>query len=290
MASDRIPSIGRETDPVTVLKKLNLIENGSLKRAAVLLFGRNTQQSYRQAVVRVGKFLTDTDIKTTDIVKGNLFEQLDRTLNILATKYLVSNIEYEGVHRRDVLEYPYDALREAIINALIHRDYSGTSQTQIRVYPDKMLIMNEGRLPPELPLEKLKTNHLSLPRNTFLAEIFYYAGFIESWGRGTTKIVEQCLDQGLPEPDYKAENGVMTVVLYKDKWNEDTLKQRGLNERQIKAVMYVKGNGKITNREYRELNNISDEGARIDLNMMIKKDILIRTGKGRSVHYILYSR
>lgn len=287
MASDRIPSIGRETDPVTVLKKLNLIENGSLKRAAVLLFGKNTQQSYRQAVVRVGKFLTDTDIKTTDIVKGNLFEQLDRTLNILATKYLVSNIEYEGVHRRDVLEYPYDALREAIINALIHRDYSGTSQTQIRVYPDKMLIMNEGRLPPELPLEKLKTNHLSLPRNTLLAEIFYYAGFIESWGRGTIKIVEQCLDQGLPEPDYKAENGVMTVVLYKDKWNEESLKKMGLNERQIKAVMYVKENGRITNSDYQNF-GLKKRQATDDLKELEEKGILEKIGQtGRGTHYIL---
>lgn len=287
MASDRIPSIGRETDPVTVLKKLNLIENGSLKRAAVLLFGRNTQQSYRQAVVRVGKFLTDTDIKTTDIVKGNLFEQLDRTLNILATKYLVSNIEYEGVHRRDVLEYPYDALREAIINALIHRDYSGTSQTQIRVYPDKMLIMNEGRLPPELPLEKLKTNHLSLPRNTFLAEIFYYAGFIESWGRGTIKIVEQCLDQGLPEPDYKAENGVMTVVLYKDKWTEENLRKKELNERQIRAVQYAMEHGKITNSDYQKINNISERTALRDLDDLMQKNIVLKKGQKRGVHYKL---
>ena len=75
--------------------------------------------------------------------------------------------------------------------------------------------MNEGKLPPEVPVEKLKTNHLSIPRNTLLAKIFYYAGFIESWGHGTIKIVENCIEQGLPEPDFMEENGVMTVTFYK---------------------------------------------------------------------------
>ncbi len=147
-AVDRIPSIIKETDNAILLQKLNLIDDGVLKRALVLLFGNDPQKFYRQSVVRIGKFVSDTEIQTTDIVKGNLFAQLENALEILRTKYLLSNIKYEGIHRRDILEYPYEALREAIINALIHRDYSGTSQIQIRVYPDKLMIMNEGKLPP----------------------------------------------------------------------------------------------------------------------------------------------
>jgi len=156
-AVDRIPSIIKETDNTILLQKLNLIYDGDIKRASVLLFGNDPQKFYRQSVVRIGKFLSDTEIQTTDIVKGNLFQQLENTLEILRTKYLLSEIKYEGIHRRDILEYPYEALREAIINALIHRDYSGSSQIQIRVYPDKLMIMNEGKLPPEVPVEKLKT-------------------------------------------------------------------------------------------------------------------------------------
>ncbi len=287
LAADRLPEIGNENDHSMILDKLNLVDNKQIKRAAVLLFGSNPQRYYSHAVVKIGKFLNDTDVQTTDIVKGNLFQEVEKSLEILRTKYLQSNISYEGIHRRDILEYPYEALREAIINALIHRDYHGFSQIQIRVYPDKMIIMNEGRLPPEITAEDLKRNHLSKPRNKLLADVFYFAGFIEAWGRGTLKILEKCRDQGLPEPEFNNEHGVMTVIFYKTKWNEKTLKQLGLNERQMKAVMYVKKNGKITNREYREINNISDEGARIDLNMMIKKDILIQKGKGRSVQYVL---
>ena len=288
-AVDRIPSIIKETNNTKLLQKLNLIDDGDLKRASVLLFGNDPQKFYRQSVVRIGKFLSDTEIQTTDIIKGNLFVQLESALEILRTKYLVSNIKYEGIHRRDILEYPYEALREAIINALIHRDYSGTSQIQIRVYSGKLIIMNEGKLPPEIPVEKLKTNHLSIPRNTLLAKIFYYAGFIESWGHGTIKIIENCIKQGLPEPDFVEEYGVMTVIFYKDKWNEKNLKKLELNERQIKAVMYVKENGKITNKEYKGLCNISRQTITRDLTELVQKKILMLVGKAkRDAQYVLY--
>ena len=77
-------------------------------------------------------------------MEGNLFRQVDLSLDILRTKYLLSPISYEGIYRREKLEYPYEALREAVLNAVIHRDYMITSNIQIRVYPDKLEIMNDG--------------------------------------------------------------------------------------------------------------------------------------------------
>ena len=288
-AADRIPGIGRETETETLLKKLKLTEEKALKRAAVLLFGSNPQNYFSHAVIKIGRFMTDTDIRTTDIVSGNLFKQVEDTLGVLRFKYLQSTILFEDIRRRDILEYPFEALREAIINAVVHRDYSGFSQIQIRVYPEKLVIMNEGGLPPEVSVDDLKRNHLSKPRNRLLAEIFYFAGYIESWGRGTLKMVEQCRNQGLPDPDFIDHHGTLSVIFYRDKWNEENLEKMGLNERQIKAVMYVKEKGKITNREYRELNKMSDEGARIDINNLIKNKVIIRKGKGRNVQYVLKS-
>ena len=286
-AVDRIPSIVAEKDYQTILEKLNLQEDKKLKKAAILLFGKNPQRFYPAAYLKIGKFLTETDIQSSDIVEGNLFEQITSALEILRTKYLISIIKFEGIHRREILEYPYEALREAIINALIHRNYIGASSIQIRVYSDRLVIMNEGKLPPEVPVEKLKTEHLSKPRNTLLADVFYKAGFIESWGRGTIKIMEKCREQGLPEPDFEEDHGVFVVKFYQDKWNEENLKKLGINERQIKAVMYVKEKGKITNKEYRELTGLSDEGARLDLIELSKRNLIQPTGKGRSAHYIL---
>jgi ATP-dependent DNA helicase RecG len=285
-AVDRIPSIDEEKNYRAILEKLNLFEGSKIKRAMILLFGKNPQKYHPGAYLKIGKFLTETEIQTTDMVEGNLFQQLENALEILRTKYLVSNIKFEGIHRRDILEYPYEALREAIINALIHRDYIGTSAIQIRVYNDKLVIMNEGKLPPEVPVEKLKTEHLSKPRNSLLAKAFYFAGFIESWGRGTIKIVENCLQQGLPEPDFIEEYGVMKVVFYKDKFTEENLKKLGISARQIKAVMYVKEKGKITNKEYQKINNCSRNTASNDLRRLVESDILKESGvKGAGSYY-----
>ncbi len=287
-AIDRIPSIVKEEDIKLLFEKLHLLEHGKLNRAAVLLFGKEPQRFYRHSIIKIGKFLTETDIQFTDIVRGNLFEQLESALEILRSKYLISEIKYEGIHRRDILEYPYEALRESIINALIHRDYIGTSNIQIRVYSDKLIIMNEGKLPPEVPVTKLKTNHLSRPRNRLLAEIFYFAGFIEGWGRGTIKIVDNCLQQGLPEPDFIEEYGVMSVIFYKDKWNEENLKKLGLNERQIKAVMYVKERGKITLASFKDLvQDVSEKTLYRDLQELVSKSILKVIGekKGRKYEF-----
>lgn len=136
----------------------------------------------------------------------------------------------------------------------------------------------------------LKTNHLSKPRNKLLAETFYYAGFIEAWGRGTIKIVEKCIEQGLPEPDFMEENGVMTVTFYKDRLNLGNLKKIGLNERQIKAVMYVKENGKISNKEYSNLTTVNSRTALRDINNLCEKYIFEKKGTtGRSTQYVLTS-
>lgn len=288
LAEDRISSIVKEKDHKVILERINLLDGSKPKRAAILLFGKNTQKFYPSAYLKIGKFLTEADLQMNDVVEGNLFEQLESALEILRTKYLKSEIRFEGIHRREILEYPYEALREAIINALIHRDYLGTSTIQIRVYNDRLVIMNEGKFPPEVPVEKLKTEHISKPKNVLLAGVFYKAGFIESWGRGTIKIVEKCLEQGLPEPDFKEEFGVVTVQFYRDRWNEKNLKELGLNERQIKAVMYVKEKGRITNREYQEIGGVSKPTATRELGMLVDMSMLEQQGiTGKGTFYVL---
>lgn len=289
LSIDRIPSIIQEKDWKIILEKLKLVENGKIKRACILLFGKDPQKFYIQSLVKIGKFKTQTEIISNDIVGGNLFKQLENTLDMLKTKYLISEIKFEGIQRKEIIEYPYEALREAIINALIHRDYSGTSNIQIRIYKDKLVIMNEGKLPQDLPVEKLKTEHISKPRNPLLASVFYFAGFIESWGRGTLKILEACKNQGLPEPDFQNENGVMKVILYKDVYTEEYLKNLGLKERQIKAVLYVKEKGKITLSEYKKLakEDISERTLRRELKDLVDKNILKSKGEKKGRYYEL---
>jgi ATP-dependent DNA helicase RecG len=113
------------------------------------------------------------------------------------------------------------------------------------------------------------------------------AGYAEEYGTGTLRMVEEMKKAGLPEPEFKEEMGGFSVYLYKDIYTEEKLRERGLTERQIKAVMWVKEEGSITNSEYRQLTGLSHDGAFKDLRNLVAKSVLKVTGKGRSVRYTL---
>ena len=124
-------------------------------------------------------------------------------------------------------------------------------------------------------------------KDKLVAMVFYYAGLIEKWGTGTTNIADACRAQGLPEPEFKEEAGGFCVTFWKDIYNETYLSRLGLNDRQVRAVLYAKEKGSITNREYREITGLSDEGARLDIRQMVEKGVLVPKGKGRSTCYVL---
>jgi len=222
----------------------------------------------------------------TVVAAGNLFNQVERTVEAIK-KHLSVRFEIKGIVRQDIWDYPIEAIREAAINALIHKDYLSPAEIQIKVYDDKIWMWNPGGLPKELSIEDLKREHSSYPKNPLIANVFYLAGFIELWGSGTKRIVDLCKEQGLPEPDYKEEQGGFSVWFYKDIYTEKYLKELGLKERQIKAVMYVKEKGKITNKEYQQINHTTRETSKRDLEVLVNKDVLKRRGKGRNVYYEL---
>lgn len=287
IAIKRLPFAKEEKDNISLLKKLNLIDDGKLKRAGILLFGKNPKKYYTSIYIKIGKFMSDTEIVSSDDIEGNLFEQVEKAIELLRTKYLISKIRFEGIYRKEELEYPEEAIREAIINAVIHRDYIG-AHTQLKIYPDKLVLWNEGGLPKEIKIEDLKKSHPSKPRNELLADIFFKAGLIEAWGRGTIKITDECLKQGLPEPDFKEEFGGFSVYFYKDIYTEECLRKMELNERQIKAVMYVKEKGKITISEFRKIvPEFSKKSLQRDLLDLVEKGIFMAVGEKRWRRYRL---
>lgn len=296
LSKERLPFI-QNSDLATILNNLDLIKNGKLRRAAILLFGKRPQSYFISAYVRCGRFKDSITIIDSKEFYGNLFQQLDGSMDFvkrhISVKYQidVKDLTLQDLSRKDVWEYPLDAIREAIINAIIHRDYNDNSWVEVKIYDDKIWINNPGKLLPPLTIEDLKTpNHQTKPRNPLVAKVFYFAGLIESWGTGTSKIINLCKEAGLPEPKFENRQegiGSFTVIFNKDIYTEEQLRKMGLNERQIRAVMYVKEKGKITNKEYRNLNNISDEMARIELSDLVDKNIFAIQGKGRNVHYIL---
>lgn len=278
-----------ELSLIDLMEKLRLVENGQMKRAAIVLFGKDPGKFYANMSVKMGRFGgSDDDLKFEEVEEGNLIYCLEEVLNQLNRKFLVKPIEFEGVHRIEKGEYPVAALREMLLNAFVHRNYLG-SNIQIRVYDDKLCIWNEGGLPEGLSLESLKRQHPSRPRNPIIADVCFKGGYIDAWGRGILKIMNACKDAELPEPEIIEIDGGLQVNLFKNVYNKELLKEIGLNEKQIKAVEYVKMNGQITNREYRKIVNVSDESARKDLNYLVQKNLFRIQGKGRNVRYVLSS-
>lgn len=286
LAAERVPSINQEADPIKILEKLNLLEEGKLKKAAILLFGKNPRKFYLQAFIKIGKFKTETDVLGSDDIEGNLFQQVERTMEVLRKKYLMSEYRFEGLYRKEILEYPPEALREAIINAVIHRDYVGSAHTQIKINSDHLWIWNDGTLPPGMMLDDLKKSHGSKPRNKLLADVFFKASLIEAWGRGTIKMVKDCIEAGLPEPEYREEQGGFAVYFYKDVFYEENLKRMGLNDRQIIAIKYVQKNIKISNQEYQNIVSVSKRTATNDLDDLVKHGIFEKIGtRGKGTAY-----
>ncbi len=272
-----------------LIDNMQLKENGYLKRAAILLFHSNPEKFVTGAYIKIGYFETDDDLKFQDEVHGNLFEQVEKTMDLLFAKYIKSSISYEGLNRVEKYEYPKEAIREALLNAVSHKDYSGGVPIQISVYNDKLIFWNEGQLPENWTVENLSVKHPSKPYNPDIANALFRSGYIESWGRGTLKMINECIQFGLPKPKYFYDMSGFWVEFRKDIYNAEYFKSLGLNERQIQAMKYVKETGKITNSEYQALNNVSKATASRDLSELVEKyKVLTRSGEiGAGTSYLL---
>lgn len=263
----RLPENAGLTIP-ELFEKLRLTEKGQLKRAAIVLFGKEPAKFYPNTFVKIGRFgKDDADLKFQETEEGNLIVLLQSVLAQLNHKFLTRSIEFEGMHRIEKGEYPIPAIREMLLNALVHRNYMGAS-IQLRVYDDKINIWNEGLLPDGLTLEALKFSHSSRPRNPIIADVTFKGGYIDAWGRGTIKILETCKLADLPEPEMKERDGGFIITLFKDNLTEEQLIKLGLNDRQIKSVLFLKEKGKITNGDYQSLNEVSKRTATNELKQL----------------------
>jgi len=269
-----------------LLHNLKLIENGYLKRASLLLFHADPEKFVTGAYIKIGYFESDSDLIFQDEIHGNLFEQVEKTMELLFTKYIKALISYEGIYRIETYEYPKEAIREAIHNAVAHKDYTGCTPIQISVYKDKIMIWNYGQLPENWTIETLYKKHSSVPYNPDISNAFFRIGYIEAWGRGIRKMNEQCAAAGLPQPLYYYESSGFWAVFRKNTFNEQSLSELGLNERQVDALLFFKTKGEITSSEYAQKYKVTDRTARTDLNELVEKELLIKRGETNQSKYL----
>lgn len=285
--SGRMPDVSG-LGTLEILEKLRLEKDGKPKRAAIILFGKDPNKFYPNILVKIGRFTgADEDLAFQEIEEGNLIQLLLGVTEQLNRKFLTKQIDFKGLQRIEKGEYPVAAIREMLLNALVHRHYMGSS-VQMRVYDSKLTIWNEGNLPEGLDYEALKRNHSSRPRNPIIADVCFKAGYIDSWGRGTLKIYKSCLEAELPDPEIKPLDGGVLVTLFKDYLGEEQLRKLGLNERQIKAVTFAKAHVSISNADYQKLNGIGKTTATEELSRLVELGVFTApTAKGRGAKYTL---
>jgi len=285
--SGRLPNLEGLTI-AELLEKLRLTKEGKVKRAAIILFGKDPGRFYPNMVLKMGRFGTSPDdLKFQETTEGSLIHILHEVQDILNKKFFTKVVNFEGLLRIEKGEYPVAALREMLLNALVHRNYTG-SAIQISMYDNHFSSWNEGLLPQGLSLDALKRQHPSRPRNPLIADACFKGGYIDAWGRGTLKILQSCKEAGLPEPEIIEQDGGIQVTLFKNQYNEPGLKKLGLNERQVKAVLYVMQNGEITNKKYQQLFDVSRNTASADLRELTQLNILKSSGaKGAGAFYMI---
>ena len=204
------PALLNESKDV-LMEKLRLMNGDYLTNAAMLLFCKEPDRYQLGSYIKIGYFESNADLLYQDEVHGSILEQVDKAIELIYFKYMRAKITYEGIQRRERYFVPEAALREALLNAICHKQYESAIPIQISVYEDRLYVTNIGRLPETWTMENLMGKHASLPYNPYIAHVFYLAGFIESWGRGIEKICDALKADNLPMPEYTIHTGDIMI-------------------------------------------------------------------------------
>ena len=299
IAADRIDKSESNSSTQRVLENLGLItEDGKLKNAALLLFAKNPRRYFTCVEFKIGRFRRNVaDLIIQDVIEGNIIQMTDRVVQVLKAKYLTSPIHYEGMKRREPLEVPEEALREILYNAIAHKDYTG-APIQMRVWDDYVEIWNEGGLPIGYTPDTLLKKHSSRPRNRNIANAFFKAGFIESWGRGYEKIFEGFKAAGLPMPTIEeADGGIRVSFQRNNQGNPQTISQTDATETPQKTsqktpqktpqkiLELIEGNPQITTHEMAAIIGIDRRNIHRNIKKLREQGVLCRVGPDKGGHW-----
>ncbi len=212
----RLTDIAIHANVNEILKKFDLMVNNQLTNAAVILFCKNERKQFIQSLIRLARFkgLDKTEFTDNKTIRGNIFDLYESAIAFLDNYLPIAGKIDEGSHFRvDTPSIPPRVLREALINAFCHRDYSSRGGSiDIAIYDDRVEIINSGPLPPDIKLSDLSKKHKSFPRNPLIANVLFACRMIEGWGRGTLDMVELCKQSGNKPPTFEESTGSFSVT------------------------------------------------------------------------------
>ncbi len=263
--------------------------------AGILLFGLNPQAFMPQSGVVFVKFPSTEPRGESGgagygrraEINGPLARVIERTWNIVWEEMRVGAV-VNNLEREELTEYPPFAVREALVNAVCHRDYRLSGRKiEVRMYSDRMEVISPGALPGYVTVDNIVEEHFS--RNPRLVNGLFQWGYIEELGLGIDRMIEEMVQGGHPPPKFSATPYSFTVTLSNVRERAAVPKwTRNMNERQAIALNFVRENGSITNREYQRLcDNVSAETLRLDLVDLVERGLLLKIGSKKGTYYIL---
>ena len=282
--ADRIPK-DIEYNAQNVLERFGLIDkNGKITRAASLLFGKKSSNAFDGTYVKIGEFSEEGQLRREDRIFAPLIMQPDKVMDELFEKYVPGLYEYEGARRIVVFRYPRDAVREALINALMHKKYEAHEPVTVRVDPNSITIMNPGTLPDGWTVEDLKKPHLSVRRNQAIAEIFYKAGYVETWGKGISLIHDSCKENGNRDPDYEVIVGGFRVTFIPNRFIKYKLPLKlpeDLTLNEVNICKLIDNDEGITVKEMADHLRVNEKTVKRALISLTQKGIIVRVGPNK---------
>lgn len=268
-----------------LLDNLDLLKDGKLTRAAVLLFHRTPQKWMFGTYTKIGKFGKGSDLQYQDEVIGSLFMQAERVIELIYLKYLKAPVTYDNLTRVETYPFPKDAVREALYNALVHSRWSAGIPIQVRIEDDAMYISNECVFPSDWTMESLLQRHQSRPYNPKIARAFFRAGYIESWGRGIQKIFEVCNEYGTLQPEYVVHSEdimiKLTAVSISDKQFSKLDSKAEDTALKIKIVEYLQNQPATTQKELQEAFNETRTHIQKNMKELVNEGKIERKGGKR---------
>jgi ATP-dependent DNA helicase RecG len=291
----------RQRRPVTqpvdeLLREIGALDSqGNPTHSGLLLFGRHPQHFLPQSGLVFVKFVGNeprgddglAGYGRREEVTGPLARVIENAWQIAWSEMTVGAV-VKGLERQDIAEYPPFAVREALVNAVCHRDYRLKGRRiEMRMYADRLEVISPGGLPGYITVDNLVEEHFS--RNPRLVAGLFQWGYIEELGLGIDRMIEDMVQAGHPPPKFKAAPYSFTVTLFNARERRATPRwETSMNERQARALTYVRESGSITNREYRQLcPDVTPETLRLDLNDLVDRGILLRIGAKKGTYYIL---
>ncbi|MEK6856993.1 MAG: ATP-binding protein [Nanoarchaeota archaeon] len=275
-----------DDDSKIILEKLELLKESHLTNAAVLVFGVNPDRFFHVTKLRCERFKGDSqqfvDMKDFD---GNLFQILDGAMRFFQD-HLQIRAKIKGLLRVETWEIPLEVLREAVLNALIHRDYKGDSFVYIKIYDDSVEISNPGELPDEIKISDLYKPHLSKLKNPLIAKVFYLAGYIDTWGQGILNIIKLLKENNLSLPIFEQTQGSFRIKFKREYVSETREKSpRKVPEKSQKILAVINENPHISRKELSLKLSERENTIQSRLRKLIKEGFIKRIGPDKGGHW-----